>query len=179
MTFLFTDVEGSTALLRRLGSDAYAKELARHRLTLREVIDRHHGVEVDTQGDAFFVAFASARRAVAAALSGQEALKAGVIGVRMGLHTGEALPTDEGYVGLDVHRAARIAGVAHGGQVVISAATRQLLGSDVEVRDLGEHERPVRSRASLPTWQWRVSAVGESLPHESARPRYCLCGSRA
>ena len=75
----------------------------------------------------------------------------------MGLHTGEALPTDEGYVGIDVHRAARIAGVAHGGQVVISAATRQLLGSDVEVRDLGEHERPVRSRASLPTWQWRVS----------------------
>ena len=139
MTFLFTDVEGSTALLRALGSDAYAEELARHRLVLREVIDRHHGVEVDTQGDAFFVAFASARRAVAAALRAQEVLEAGLIGVRMGLHTGEALPTDEGYVGLDVHRAARIAGVAHGGQVVLSAATRQLLGSDVQVRDLGEH----------------------------------------
>ncbi len=139
VTFLFTDVEGSTALLRALGGNAYAEELARHRLVLREAIDRHHGVEVDTQGDAFFVAFASARRAVAAALGAQEVLEAGLVGVRMGLHTGEALPTDEGYVGLDVHRAARIAGVAHGGQVVLSAATRQLLGSDVRVRDLGEH----------------------------------------
>ncbi len=139
MTFLFTDVEGSTALLRGLGSDAYAEELARHRLMLREVIDRHHGVEVDTQGDAFFVAFASARQAVAAAERAQETLTAGSIRVRMGVHTGEALLTDEGYVGLDVHRAARIAGVAHGGQVVLSAATRQLLGSDVQVRDLGEH----------------------------------------
>jgi predicted ATPase len=139
VTFLFTDVEGSTALLRALGGNAYAEELARHRRVLREAIDRHHGVEVDTQGDAFFVAFASARRAVAAALGAQQVLEAGLVGVRMGLHTGEGLPTDEGYVGLDVHRAARIAGVAHGGQVVLSAATRQLLGSDVRVRDLGEH----------------------------------------
>jgi predicted ATPase len=139
VTFLFTDVEGSTTLLRELGSERYAEELARHRRVVREVVGRHGGVQVDTQGDEFFVAFASARSAARAAVETQDALAAGRIRVRIGLHTGEALPTDAGYVGLDVHRAARIAAVAHGGQVVLSSSTRQLLDADVGVSDLGEH----------------------------------------
>ena len=136
VTFLFTDVEGSTRLLRELG-DAYAAALAEHRRVLREAWRPHGGVEVDTQGDAFFVAFPRASDAVAAALDGQRALESGPIRVRMGLHTGEPLRTDEGYVGYDVHRAARIAAAGHGGQVLLSHATADLAG--VEVRDLGLH----------------------------------------
>jgi class 3 adenylate cyclase len=106
VTFLFTDIEGSTRLLHELG-DGYAEALAEHRRVLREAFARHGGVEVDTQGDAFFVAFARAKDALAAAAEGQEALEPGPIRVRMGLHTGEPLVTEEGYVGIDVHRAAR------------------------------------------------------------------------
>jgi len=137
VTFLFTDVEGSTRLLNELG-DAYADVLADHRRALRECFDRHDGVEVDTQGDAFFVAFAKASDALAAAAEGKAALEAGPIRVRMGLHTGEPLATDEGYVGVDVHRAARIAAAGHGGQILISQATRDLVGNG-DLRDLGEH----------------------------------------
>jgi predicted ATPase/class 3 adenylate cyclase len=137
VTFLFTDVEGSTRLLHELG-DAYAEVLADHRRALREAFDRHGGVEVDTQGDAFFVAFTRARDALAAAGDAQEALAEGPIRVRMGVHTGEPLVTGEGYVGIDVHRAARIAAVGHGGQVLVSQATRDLAGTD-GLRDLGEH----------------------------------------
>jgi predicted ATPase len=139
VTFLFTDIEGSTRLLRELGGEDYAAELARHRELLRDVFGRHGGVEVDTQGDAFFVAFGSARDAVAAAREAQESLAGSLVRVRMGLHTGEALVTGEGYVGMDVHRAARIAAVAHGRQVVLSRATRAVLDADVPVCDLGEH----------------------------------------
>ena len=119
VTFLFTDIEGSTRLLHELGDD-YADALAAHRRVLREAFDRHGGVEVDTQGDAFFVAFARAKDALAAAAEGQAALELGPIRVRMGLHTGEPLVTEEGYVGIDVHRAARIAAAGHGGQTVVS-----------------------------------------------------------
>ena len=136
VTFLFTDIEGSTRLLHELG-DAYADELAAHRHALRDAFTRHGGVEVDTQGDAFFVAFARAGKALAAAADAQRALK-GPIRVRIGLHTGEPLLTEEGYVGIDVHRAARIAAVGNGGQVLISQATRDLVGAE-ELRDLGEH----------------------------------------
>ena len=87
---------------------------------IREASARHHGVEVDTQGDAFFIAFSGAADAVAAAVDAQQALEGGPIRVRMGLHTGEPLVTDDGYVGIDVHRAARIAASAHGGQIVVS-----------------------------------------------------------
>jgi predicted ATPase/class 3 adenylate cyclase len=139
VTFLFTDVEGSTALLDEIGPDRYAEELATHRRLLRDAFERHRGVEVDTQGDAFFVAFASARDAVAAASEAQASLAEAPLRVRIGLHTGEALLTDHGYVGLDVHRAARIAAVGHGGQVLLSRTTRDLLDSQVEVHDLGEH----------------------------------------
>src|SRR3954451_21344461 len=137
VTFLFTDIEGSTRLLHELG-DAYADALAEHRRVLREAFARHGGVEVDTQGDAFFVAFPRATDALEAARDGQAALAGGSIRVRMGIHTGEPLATDEGYVGIDVHRAARIASAGHGGQVLVSQSTRDLAAAD-GLRDLGEH----------------------------------------
>jgi len=137
VTFLFTDIEGSTRLLHELG-DSYADALSEHRRVLRDAFARHGGVEVDTQGDAFFVAFATAKDALAAAGEGQEALSAGPIRVRMGIHTGEPLATEEGYVGIDVHRAARIAAAGHGGQVLVSQSTRDLCAGD-GLRDLGEH----------------------------------------
>jgi predicted ATPase/class 3 adenylate cyclase len=138
VTFLFTDVEGSTRLLREHGA-AYADLLAEHRAALRRAFSAHDGVEVDTQGDAFFVAFARAADALAAAAAARDALAEGPVRVRMGIHTGEALVTDEGYVGLDVHRAARIAAAAHGGQIVVSETTRQLCEADAPLRDLGTH----------------------------------------
>jgi predicted ATPase/class 3 adenylate cyclase len=137
VTFLFTDVEGSTRLLQEHGP-AYADLLAEHRRLLREAFARHEGVEVDTQGDAFFVAFPRAGQALAAAAEAREALEPGPIRVRIGLHTGEPIVTDEGYVGLDVHRAARIAAAAHGGQIVLSETTSRLV-EGAAVRDLGEH----------------------------------------
>jgi predicted ATPase/class 3 adenylate cyclase len=139
VTFLFTDIEGSTKLLYELG-DAYADALAEHRRVLREAFARHDGIEFGSEGDAFFVVFVRAADGVAAAADGQQALRGGPINVRMGLHTGEPLLTDEGYVGIDVHRAARIAAAGHGGQVLISLATRKLLDSTVELSDLGEHQ---------------------------------------
>ena len=109
VTFVFTDVEGSTRLLQQLGAEAYADALAQHRRALREAFMRYDGVEVDTQGDSFFVAFSTAPAAIAAATEARQVLSAGAIRVRMGIHTGTAHVTDEGYVGADVHRAARIA----------------------------------------------------------------------
>ena len=138
VTFLFTDIEGSTRLLTQLGRD-YADALAEHRRLLRDAFTRHGGVEVDTQGDAFLVAFHSAFEAASAAAEGQRALSRGPIRVRMGLHTGEPQLTAEGYVGLDVHVGARIAAAGHGAQVVLSKRTRELVGEAVVVRDLGEH----------------------------------------
>src|SRR6476661_3651562 len=136
VTLLFTDVEGSTRLLHDLGDD-YGETLQEHRRRLRAAFAEHEGVEVDTQGDAFFVVFARASNAVAAAADCQRALVGGPIRVRMGLHTGEPRLTEEGYVGLDVHKGARIAAVGHGGQVLLSPTTRAL--ADGNVRDLGLH----------------------------------------
>jgi class 3 adenylate cyclase len=138
VTFLFTDVAGSTRLLLEHG-DEYADLLAAHRNVVRAALARHSGVEVDTQGDAFFGAFTRASDAVAAADEISASLGDGPVQVRIGIHTGEPLVTQEGYVGLDVHRAARIAAAAHGGQVVLSRTTRDLLGVDHELHDLGEH----------------------------------------
>jgi predicted ATPase/class 3 adenylate cyclase len=135
VTFLFTDIEGSTRLLHDLGAEDYASRLAEHRRALREAFDRHGGIEVDTQGDAFFVAFPTAPGALEAAREAQEELE---LPVRMGLHTGTPLLTDDGYVGADVHRAARIASAGHGRQVLVSAATAALVGPG-GLRDLGEH----------------------------------------
>ncbi len=137
VTFLFTDVEGSTELLRELGAETYAEALAEHRRVVREACGTHGGVEVDTQGDAFFVAFSTAPGALRASQAITEELGTGPMRVRIGLHTGTPLVTDEGYVGADVHRAARIAASGHGGQVLVSASTASLL--DLELRDLGEH----------------------------------------
>ena len=137
VTFLFTDVESSTRLLRERPA-AYPQLLAGHRQALRDVFQRHGGVEVDAQGDALFTAFARASDAVAAADEGQRALADGPVRVRMGLHTGEPVVTAEGYVGIDVHRAARIAAAGHGGQVLMSQSTCDLAGGD-DVRDLGVH----------------------------------------
>ena len=138
VTFLFTDVEGSTRLLHALGSEAYAAALAEHRRLIREACAREGGVEVDTQGDAFFFAFPTAPGALAAAAAIVDALAAGPIRVRIGLHTGAPLVTDEGYVGDDVHRAARVAAAGHGGQVLVSSSTAALLDED-DLRDLGPH----------------------------------------
>ena len=138
VTFLFTDIEGSTRLLRQLGSDVYAKALAEHRRLLRDAFAAEGGVEVDTQGDAFFVAFPTAASAVTAAASAQRALAPGEITVRMGLHTGTPTVDSEAYVGIDVHRGARVAALAHGGQVIVSATTAALVG-DEPLRDLGRH----------------------------------------
>jgi predicted ATPase/class 3 adenylate cyclase len=137
VTFLFTDIEGSTRLLHSLGAEGYAEALAEHRRIIREACATEGGVEVDTQGDAFFFAFPTAPGALAAASAFTDALASGQVQVRVGLHTGTPLPTDEGYVGDDVHRAARIAGFGHGGQVLVSAASAQLV--ERELRDLGEH----------------------------------------
>ena len=137
VTFLFTDVEGSTKLLHALGAGAYADALAEHRRVIREACARGGGVEVDTQGDAFFFAFPTAPAALTAAAAFSEALAAGPIKVRVGIHTGTPLLAAEGYVGGDVHRAARIAAAGHGGQVLVSAATARLV--ELELNDLGEH----------------------------------------
>src|ERR671919_1477316 len=128
VTFLFTDVEGSTRLLHELGAEGYAQALAEHRRVLREAFSAHGGVEVDTQGDAFFVAFPTAPGALHAAAEALEGLSPGRIRVRMGIHTGTPHVAEEGYVGADVHRAARIAACGHGGQALVSAATAHLLG---------------------------------------------------
>jgi predicted ATPase/class 3 adenylate cyclase len=148
VTFLFTDIEGSTRLLHELGPARYADALAEHRRIVREAATAHGGVEVDTQGDAFFLAFPTPGGAAAAAEAARDGLTAGPIRVRMGLHTGTPTVTAEGYVGEDVHRGARIAALAHGGQILVSPATVALLDSQ-PLRDVGQHrlkdfEGPVR-----------------------------------
>jgi predicted ATPase len=137
VTFLFTDIEGSTRLLDELGPEAYAEALAAHRRVVRDTIARHGGVEVDTQGDAFFVAFSDANAAVTAAAEAQRGLADHHIRVRMGMHTGTARLSDGGYVGGDVHLGARVTAAGHGGQILLSAATRGLISHDAI--DLGQH----------------------------------------
>ncbi len=159
VTFLFSDVEGSTRLVKQL-RDRYGGVLAEHQRLLREAFTAHGGYEVDTQGDSFFIAFASAREALLAAVEGQRGLLShawpdGVeLKVRMGLHTGQAIASGGRYTGLAVHRAARIGAAAHGGQILVSQATQTLLEDEeedlhVSLRDLGEQrlkdlDRPVR-----------------------------------
>ena len=137
VTLLFTDVEGSTRLLEELGADAYGARLAEHHRVCREAWAAHGGVEVSTAGDAFFVAFAQPSAALAAAGAAQHALAPVGVAVRMGVHTGEVNVTETGYIGIDVHRAARIAAAGHGGQVLVSAVTAALVGAPLT--DLGEH----------------------------------------
>ncbi len=138
VTFLFTDIEGSTRLLHELGPARYADALAEHRRIVREAAAAHGGVEVDTQGDAFFMAFPTPAGAAAAAQAACEGLATGAIRVRTGLHTGAPTATEEGYVGEDVHRGARIAALAHGDQILVSPTTAALLDAE-PLRDLGQH----------------------------------------
>ena len=142
VTFLFTDIEGSTRLVKQLRS-RYQDVLATHQRLLRQAFDDHGGYEIDTQGDAFFVAFASARDAVLAAVEGQRAIGSenwpdgAVVKVRMGVHTGQASPSDGRYTGMAVHRAARICAAGHGGQVLVSQATQTLLEDEEEDLSIG------------------------------------------
>jgi class 3 adenylate cyclase len=147
VTCVFTDIEGSTALVKRLG-DRYGDVLRTHRRIVRDTFGPSGGVEIDTQGDSFFFAFPRAREAVAAAVEVQRAHatadwpEGAPVRVRIGLHTGEPTVGDEGYLGLDVVRAARISAAGHGGQILLSETTRALVGNDlptgVSVHDLGE-----------------------------------------
>jgi class 3 adenylate cyclase len=158
-TFLFTDIEGSTALLSRVGQGVYERALADHHAIIRSGLAAHGGREVNTQGDGFFAVFSSPAACMAAAVQIQQALEAHAwpggehVRVRMGVHSGEAAETAAGLVGLDVHRAARVAAAGHGGQVLVSEASAALLGevlpAGAGLADLGVHrlkdlEDPVR-----------------------------------
>jgi class 3 adenylate cyclase len=170
VTFLFSDIEGSTRLLRELG-ERWEEALAAHNRILREAFAETGGREVDRQGDAFFAVFPRARNAVAAAASAQRALaseqwpQGAEVRVRMGIHTGEPSVGGEGYLGVDVVRAARICSAGHGGQVLVSETTRALVGGE-DLQDLGLHhlkdmEHPERLfQLELP-----------DLPREFAAPR--------
>jgi class 3 adenylate cyclase len=147
VTLLFTDIEGSTRLLHTLG-DRYRDALKQHRTLLRDAFTSHGGVEVDTQGDSFFIAFPTPQDALQAAITAQRALahhpwsQGTELRVRMGIHTGTPEVTDEGYVGSDVHLGARICAAAWGGQILVSPTAAAHLSSrsgDVTLRPLGPH----------------------------------------
>ena len=172
VTFLFSDIEGSTRLLQQL-RDGYDEVLSTHARLLRSAIEQFDGHEIDTQGDAFFVAFARARDAVAAAVAAQRALDAeswpdgASVRVRMGIHTGEPLVGGERYVGMGVNRGARICAAGHGGQVLLSNTTRELvedeLPDDVRVVDLGEHELKDLNRPER-IFQLEIDGLPSSFP---------------
>jgi class 3 adenylate cyclase len=172
VTLLFTDVEGSTQLLRQLG-DRYGEALERQRSILRAAVEDAGGREIDCRGDELFAAFPRARIAVAAAVAAQRRLSTevwpdkAILKVRMGLHTGEPALQDDGYLGLDVHRAARIAAAAHGGQVLVSSTTRDLAAGDPsEFRDLGEYELK-----DLPAPERLFQVVITGLPADFPTPK--------
>lgn len=192
-TFLFTDIEGSTALLSRLGTEKYADVLAEHHRVIRESLAAHAGVEVDTQGDAFFAVFASPSRCAAAAISIQRLLASAAwpggeqVRVRMGLHHGEAAETANGPVGYDVHRAARIAAVAHGGQILVSETAAALLRDSLpasaalldlgpqQLKDMGRPEHIFQlvaeglTRQFPPLRSLNNPALANNLPEQASR----------
>jgi predicted ATPase/class 3 adenylate cyclase len=169
VTLLFTDIEGSTRLLERVGRERYGEALELHRRLLREAFARHGGFEVDCEGDAFFVAFAAAEDAVTAASEAQQALAAAEwqegneIRVRIGIHTGEPLAVPPKYVGLDVHEAARIMAAGHGGQVLVSAATERLVATEFELLSLGEH-RLKDLLQPVPLYQLQINGLPWEFP---------------
>ena len=166
VTFLFTDVEGSTRLQYELGVERYAEVRAEHHRLLREACVKHGGVEVDAAGDGLFVVFPTASGATAAAVDAQHALT-DLVSVRMGLHSGEPLLTAEGYAGIDVASAARIAAVAHGGQILLSEISAGLVRDDlpdgIAIRDLGEHRLKDLSRSQR-LYQLVVSGLPQEFP---------------
>lgn len=149
LTILFTDIEGSTRLLQDLGRGDYARLLSEHHRLVRSAIAACDGVEIKTEGDSFFAVFPRATDAITAAVQLQRALSAhewpagSAVAVRAGVHTGDVAVSENDYVGMDIHRAARISAAAHGGQVLLSDATRSMveanLPTDLSIRDLGEH----------------------------------------
>lgn len=186
VTFLFSDIESSTELLKALGDRAYANVLEEHRRILRDTFAARGGREIDTYGDALFYAFGRAREAVAAAVEAQRALASHAwpdgreVRVRIGLHTGEPIVGDEGYTGLDVVRAARIAAVGRGGQVLLSETTRALIGADlpqgVAARSLGEQrlkdiDRPEPLHELVIDGVPRSGPVREPEPEDHLDPR--------
>ncbi|MEX0625872.1 MAG: adenylate/guanylate cyclase domain-containing protein [Chloroflexota bacterium] len=172
VTFLFTDIEGSTRLAQDLGEE-WPPLLERHRQIARAAWAEQHGVEIGTEGDSFFVVFTSAPQAVAAAVAVQRGLGAeawpvgGQVRSRMGLHTGEGVLSGGSYVGLDVHRAARIANAGHGGQVLLSATTRALvegsLPDGVSLREMGEHRLKDLSRPER-IWDLVIEGAAGDFP---------------
>jgi class 3 adenylate cyclase len=173
VTFVFSDIVGSTGLLKQLGDTDYATLLAVHRRLLRDIFAAHDGQEIDTQGDAFFYSFVRARQAVAAAIEVTRAhatasWPGGVdVRIRLGLHTGEPAVGDEGYTGLDVVRASRIASVGGGGQVLLSETTRAIVAGDladgVELRPLGERRLKDIDRPEA-LWELVIDGVAASPP---------------
>jgi class 3 adenylate cyclase len=179
VTFVFTDIEGSTRLLQELGDEQYATLLAVHRRLVREIFAAHDGLEIDTQGDAFFYSFARARQAVAAAIAVQRAharasWPGGVdVRVRAGLHTGEPVIGDEGYTGIDVVRAARIAALGTGGQVLLSDTTRAIAADDlpdgVSLRELGRRQlKDIERREEL--WALEIDGIPTAVAHAEPQP---------
>ena len=176
VTFLFSDIEGSTRLPQSHG-EAWSSILARHQELLRTAFAAEGGVEVGTEGDSFFVTFPTASGSVAAAVAAQRAIGRepwpddAYLRVRMGMHTGEARFGTEDYVGLDVHRASRITSVGHGGQILLSDTTRSLVGEalpdGVELRDLGLHRLKDLDR---PERLWQIVVVGAPNVGRPARP---------
>jgi class 3 adenylate cyclase len=173
VTFVFTDIEGSTRLLQELGDEEYGRVSGDHRRIVRETFRTRDGTEIDTQGDSFFFSFPRARDAVAAAVEAQRALRdhqwpgGRELLVRMGIHTGEPQVGDEGYLGLDVVRAARISAAGHGGQILLSETTRALIGNQlpdgVAVHDLGEQQLKDIQHEHI----YELTVDGRSVP---ARP---------
>ena len=167
VTFLFADIEGSTRLVREAG-DRYPQLLSETRRRLRTAIAAAGGHEVEARGDELFAVFAEPGAAIDAALAAQLALQDGDVRVRMGVHTGRPALSDEGYTGLDVHRAARIASAGHGGQVLVSLATVSLL-SDLPVSDLGTHRLE-----GLPEPEPIHQLVADHLPRHHPPLRHTL-----
>ncbi len=161
VTFLFTDIERSTQTVGAMGNERYADALGAHRELLRQAFSAHAGHEVGTEGDAFFVAFARAEDAVAAAIDGQRALTSQQLRVRMGLHTGDAVVREGDYIGHDVHRAKRVCDAGHGGQILISQTTADLIGTDTQLKDLGAHRLKDLEEA-----QRLFQVTGEQLPND-------------
>jgi class 3 adenylate cyclase len=186
VTLLFSDIEGSTRLLERLGH-GYDNVLDEHRRIVREAIAGHGGQEVRTEGDAFFVAFARAGDAVGAAVAAQQGLAQAqwppgvAVRVRMGVHTGEPRVVRGDYVGIDVHCAARICSAAHGGQVVVSEATERLLAGQpvdgVGLQDLGEHRLKDLSRP-LRLYQVTAAGISAAFPPLRAAERPAIAEPR-
>ena len=178
LTLLFSDIEGSTSMLRGLGP-LWGEALSTQRRILRSAFERHDGHEMGTEGDSFFVVFTSAQEALAAAVEAQRELQQHAwpggtpLRVRMGLHTGEPQRHEDGYIGMDVHRAARIAATAHGGQIVLSSSTQALVGStECQLRDLGWHRLK-----DLPEPEHLFDVTGSGLADE--HPALRSLGTRA